>query len=143
MTRATWLRLNADGLLIATLGLQNGLEVFDPESEKINVALGFVPLGFYAWTTLYVVGGLLMVVGFAVHKASWELLGRFFLVSAFIWETWRFATVYGLDSGIMTSKYFILSSLIATSALRVTALLPKTPLFVVIPGRAKTSEGGD
>lgn len=90
-----WLGLNADGVLLALLALLTAADFFEPELSDMARELGYVPPTFYLWTTLYVVGGLLMLVGFARGLIGAELLGRACLVLGVTVEAFRTWSVFG------------------------------------------------
>ncbi len=96
--RHAWLGLNADGVLLAVLAFLTAADFFEPELSDLARALGYVPPTFYLWTTLYVVGGLLMLTGFYTGKIGPELLGRVCLILGVSVETFRTWTVFGWDA---------------------------------------------
>lgn len=134
-TRFAWLRLNADGLLLALLALLSGLDLFAPQDQRISVKLGYIPTSLYAWTVLYLLSGLFMVYGFVRNNYGPELFGRFLLNSALLWETGRIAVAFGPASHLAVSRYLIFLALLGTTALRVSVLLSRSGVVLTVPAR--------
>lgn len=135
-TRFAWLRLNADGLLLAGFALLSGFDLLNPELHDLAQAAGYVPWTFYLWSVLYILGGLGMVLGFYRHRMQPELAGRSLIACAGVMETWRTATILGWTDDTTVRLYVGLVFLLGTFALRASALLSKRGVAIIIGGHA-------
>lgn len=134
MKRLAWLRLNADSVLISILVLLRGLDLIDPEKSDIVVALGYVPATFYFWTIMYVISGILMMIGLIKGWIGPELLGRFLVWLSFGWEVARSYIVLGsnLESESSLAIWILLT---ITFSARASMLLSKHGVTVVVAPR--------
>lgn len=132
--RFAWFRLNADGVLIALLGLVSGLDLLSPEREGIVRHLGYIPMTFYVWTVLLFVGGLLMLYGFIKHTMGAELLGRLLIILAILLQAVRYSVAAGLQDNETVRSYLIFIMVTLTFTARASALLSKSGLAVIIGG---------
>lgn len=137
-TRLAWLRLNADALFLAGLAIVQGFDLFHPHAGDLAVRLGFVPPLFWVWSTLYVIGGLALLVGLLERHTGIELIGgRLVICIAAVLETFRIGTAYGFASHVATERYLVLALLLGLAVLRTSALLPAQRIEIVIPRRVK------
>lgn len=134
-SRTVWLRLNADGVLLALLAFAAGLDLLHPDVNEIARELGHVPAAFYLWTACYMLGGLGMVLGFVTRSIAAELLGRLLLCFGFVVETVRLGNVFGFGHYDVWPNYLIGAILFTVCYVRGRVLLAKEPTQITIGGR--------
>ena len=127
--RHAWLGLNADGVLLALLAFLTAADFFEPELSDMARALGYVPPTFYVWTTLYVVGGVLMLFGFACGQIGPELLGRVCLILGVSVQTFRTWTAFGWDT---VTWQILIAAVIVTSLCVARARVLRRGVVVVV-----------
>lgn len=135
-SRAAWLRINADGVLLAMLAFIAGIDLFDPQYSDIARDVGYVPPTFYLWTSCYFVGGALMLGGFIWQRMLPELAGRLLLCLGFLMETVRTASLIGWLHHDLLVNYLVGAVLITVCGIRAGALLSRKGLTIVIGGRS-------
>lgn len=137
-TRLEWARLNADTVLLAGLGFLQGLDLIHPERTAIAQQLGYVPPSSYLWAVLYMVAGGMLILGLLYRRSDIELIGgRLTLCVAAVIENWRIGTAFGWADDVTLERYVVTAIVLSTCALRVTALMPKHTIRIVIPARTR------
>ena len=127
--RHAWLGLNADGVLLALLAFLTAADFFEPDLTDMARELGYVPPTFYLWTTLYVVGGLLMLAGFYTGKIGPELLGRVCLILGVGIQTFRTWTAFGWDT---VTWQILIAAIIVTTLCAARARVLRRGVVVVV-----------
>lgn len=134
-SRLVWLRLNADGVLLAILCLLASVDLIRPDISDLAHVLGYVPPLFYLWSTCYLLAGISMLAGFIGRSIGLELLGRFLMCFGFTAETFRIVTAFGWDHYDSLTHYAIGVVLFALQAVRARVLLAKRAMHITIGGR--------
>lgn len=140
-TRLAWLRLNADGLLIALLGLVFGLfDILIPNHQALEAEIGHEPVTYWIWNGLYLIGGLVMLWGFFRQQIGPELLGRLFIGMGITVEMLRIGSAFGWHSEEVWSRYALWLIIAGLFTLRATALLAPRGVVVVVNGHTNFTD---
>lgn len=131
--RFAWARLNAYGLLIAGLVLLSAAGILQPDKTGIARVIGRAPAYQYVWLSGYAVAGILMLWGLVRAKTGPEILGLALVVVSLTSQT----VVLIADTHPADWWNPILVWVIAVGciALRMSALLSRDGMSVIIPGR--------
>ena len=140
--RLAYLRIHAYGLFLGLLAAVSGaLNLANPSRSEISAELGRVPASLIGWSSVLLVGGLLVLQGMIRRDMRAELLGLAFTTVAVTWSTVGTARVFGAASGDARSAYLLLGIVLLVAGLRASALLAPGTLYVVYPGRRRRVKG--
>jgi hypothetical protein len=135
VSRGSWIRLNGDGCIIALLCVLQIFDFIEPEKSDYVRQLGFVPINFYLWTGLYVLGGVVLIAGFvapADKKIFVELAGRWIIGMAAGLQAWRTGEIFGYTTIEFYQTIIIFVGVCTFFFLRGSALMTKHGFTVVI-----------
>lgn len=132
-----WLRLNADGVLLALLAFAASLDLLRPDASDLARELGYVPPVFYVWTICYTLGGILMLAGFVGRSIGLELTGRLLLCFGFAVETFRIGTLFGWAHYDVWPHYVIGLFLYGACYVRARVLLSKEAVHITVGRRRR------
>lgn len=142
-SKTGWLRLNSDGVLIATLALYAGFfDLIQPGYQALTDRLGYQPPTYFVWNTLYILGGCVMLIGFFRRRIAPELCGRLLIYCGSLVEFVRIASAYGWGTHETYERLTIVILLTFFFVLRASVMLNPRGLAVVFQGRDSFKDPG-
>lgn len=116
---ASWLDLNAAGVLIALLEIIVGISgLITP--ERLVQTYGFIPPLSYVWLAAYAIAGSLMLAGLWLRRTDIEVAAIVLMIGANVLQLARTAALLG--AGSVTRDVMISVALIVTMRMRLRAL---------------------